>query len=454
MEQAVTLNKRELNKKLLKIALPISVQGVVSATLTMVDTFMVGMLGETEVAAVGVASQMFMIHFMIAFGLCGGTATFVAQFYGTGDKPNIRKSIGFVITVLMGIGILFFTAVMLYGRQILGFYSHDPAVVDLSYRYIRVCAVAFLMIAIAQPMSMGTKTTQQTRVPMVTSWAVFTINIIVNYVLIFGKFGFPKLGVIGAAIGTVAARACEMSVYLIFVASRRNYFRGSLRSYFGWSREFVMRVIRNAAPTTSNEFLWGLGQTMYVAAFNRIGTTQFAAYEAASAIANIFSFAAFSVGDATLIMVGQKLGEGKKEEAWEISKHLIKVGVIVGAIAGGLIILTARPMSQIFRLTDLGKHYVFWLLVVLGLSNPLSQYNGMQITGNLRGGGDTRFAMIAESSCVWLVAVPMAFLAAVPLHLSIVWAYVLTRMEDVVKFFILTWRWLSKKWLNNVISGL
>ena len=239
-----------------------------------------------------------------------------------------------------------------------------------------------------------------------------------------------------------------------FAFGKKNYYRGSLRSYFGWSREFILRVIKNTAPTTINEFLWGLGQTMYVAAFNRIGTTAFAAFQAANTVANIFSFAAFSVGDAALIIIGQKLGEGKKEETWVISKYLIKVGWVVGIIAGLLMVPVARPLAGIFNLTDLGKHYVYLILLILAAMTPISLYNGMQVTGILRGGGDTRFAMIAESSCVWLVAVPMAFLAAMVWHTPIYIAVALSRLEEVVKLFILTWRYLSRKWMNTVIKGL
>ena len=171
-------------------------------------------------------------------------------------------------------------------------------------------------------------------------------------------------------------------------------------------------------------------------------------------IANVFSFAAFSVGDAALIFTGQKLGEGRKEETWEISKYLIKIGIVVGIICGALIALTAKPISGIFKLSPEGKSYMVLILMVIALMEPLGLYNGMQITGFLRGGGDTRFAMLAESGTVWLVAVPMAFAAALIWHVPIHIAVLLTRMEDVVKFFILTKRFLSKKWMNNMITGL
>lgn len=241
----------------------------------------------------------------------------------------------------------------------------------------------------------------------------------------------------------------------VFCATRKwNYYYGPIKSFFGWNGELVKRIIKNATPTTVNELLWSLGQTMYVAAFNRIGTTEYAAYQAANIIANVFSFAGFSIGDAALIMIGEKLGEGDKDYTWEMSKHILKVGVIMGAIIGGIVMIAAYPMTNLFNLTPDGKSYAFKILMLIGLTTPISIYGGIHITGTLRGGGDTRFAMLAESGCVWLVAVPLAFLGATVWHLPIHWCFVLIRIEELVKGIILTWRYLSKKWMNTVIRDI
>ncbi len=448
------IDKKQINKKLLTIALPIAIQGVVSATLGMIDDLMVGFLGETELAAVGVGTQLTMIHYMLIFGMISGTATFMAQFYGSGDMKSIRKCVGFSITVLMATGVVFFIAAYFFAEDILSFYTKDQAVIALGAEYLRTLSPQFLFLAFAAPAEMSFKATQQTKVPMIVSAIVFSTNTFFNYVLIFGKFGAPALGVKGAAIATAFARLLQVLIDLWFLRSKRNVFSGSFKSYFGWKPEFIRRIIKNSTPTTLNELLWALGQTMFAAAFNRIGTTDYAAYQAANSISNILAFASFSVGDASLIMIGQKLGENEKEEAWGISKHLLKVGVIVGIVTGAIIVATASPASSLFKLTELGQSYTFYVLLVIGVTQPLSLYNGMQIVGVLRGGGDTRFAMIAESSCVWLVAVPIAFAAALIWHLPIYIAFLLTRIEDVVKCVIITWRYMSKKWMNIVIEGI
>ena len=450
----MNFDKKQVNRKIVRIASPIAIQGIVSATLTMVDNLMVGMLGETELAAVGVAGQLFMIHYLIVFGFVSGSATFLAQFYGMKDMPNIRKVVGFAITVLAALGIVFFALSNIFTDGILSIYTSDEAVRKLAGAYVRINSFSFLLLAFSSPMEMAFKSTQQVKVPLIISTVVFSSNTIINYIFIFGKFGMPALGVAGAAVGTISARCLELLLNIYFSNRQSNEFRGSFSSYFGWNPELIRRIIRNATPTTINEFFWSFGQSMYVAAFNRIGTTAFAAYQAANSMFNILNFASFSIGDAALILVGEKLGEGDIKYSKKLASHFAKVAVFVGIILGLLAIIFAKPLTGVFKLSSEGKTYMFYILIVFGVTMFLDLYNGMMVTGILRAGGDTRFVMYTECITIWFVAVPLAFLAAVVWHMPIHMALLMTRLESVVKAFILTARYRSGKWANTVIKDL
>lgn len=447
-------NKKALNRKLVKIATPIAIQGIVSATLSMVDNIMVGFLGETELAAVGVGSQLFMVHYLVLFGILSGSATFMAQFYGTKDMANIRKVIGFDFTLLAVLGAVCFILVNGFTDGILSVYTEDPAVKVLAAQYVRINSFSFLLLAVSAPLEMAFKATQQVKIPMTISTVIFFTNITINYVLIFGKFGFPALGVAGAAIGTISSRIIEVVMNSYFAFRTKNEFLGKAGSYFGWDRELIKRIIKNATPTTVNEFFWSFGQTMYVAAFSRISTTAYAAYQAANSIFNIFNFAAFSIGDAALILIGEKLGEGDMEYTWKLSKHLIKASVLAGIVIGTITVLLSAPLSGIFNLTDEGKMYTKYILIVFGATMAADLFNGLQIAGILRAGGDTKFAMISESLCIWFIAVPLAFIASLAWHLPIHLALLVTRTEMFIRAAILTKRYLSKKWMNTVITDL
>ncbi|MEG1566073.1 MAG: MATE family efflux transporter [Anaerovoracaceae bacterium] len=453
-QEIIQIDNRKLYKTLATIAVPIAIQGVISSTLGLIDNLMVGYLGEVELAAVGIAIQIYFIHWMILYGFTSGTATFMAQFYGTGDMKNIRKTIGFAVSVAAGIGIIFFVAGGVFTKEIIGLFSDNEEIVPLASQYIKTALVTFLFLSISVPFESALKATQQTKLPLYISIVVFGTNTFLNYVFIFGKFGAPALGVMGAALATSIARGVEVFLIIFVVFVRKNVIAGQIKEFFGWNKEFALRILKNAWPTTFNEALWGLGQSMYVAAFARIGVTAYAAFQAASSINSLFTYAAFSVGDATLILVGQKLGEGKLDYTFALAKRLLKIGTVIGIVAGLVLVVVSRPLVGLFALTALGKSYATKILMVYGLMMGLNLFNGINITGILRGGGDTKFAMFAESGCIWLVAVPLAFIGSLWLKLPIYLVVLMVKCEDLVKVFILTKRFISKKWLNNVIHGL
>lgn len=445
---------KKLYKNLAAIAIPIAIQGVISSTLGLVDNLMVGFLGETELAAVGVATQIFFIHYLLLFGFSGGTATFMAQFFGAKDMKNIRKTLGFTIAIALGVGLLFFIATFFFTEQVARIYSDEESVIELACQYIKIGSPTVFFLAFSAPIEMALKTTQQTKIPLKISIAVFGTNTFLNYVFIFGKFGAPALGVAGAALATTIARCLEIGLVAYVIFRRKNILAGKFKEYIGWDKEMIRRILKNALPTTTNELFWSIGQSMYVAAFSRIGITAYAAYQAAASINSIFSFAAFSVGDATLIMVGEKIGEGESEETYKLGKKLLKIGTIVGVVCGLALMASAVPLVELFSLTTLGKSYAIRILIIYGAFMGLNLYNGINITGILRGGGDTKFAMFAELGCVWLVAVPLAFICSLWLRLPIYLVLLIMRIDDVIKMLILTKRFVSKKWLKNLIRGL
>ena len=436
------------------MATPIALQGVVSATLGFVDNLMVGALGESELAAVGIATQIFFVHYLVMVGFSGGTATFFAQFFGTKDFINIRKCLGFLVSVTMAVSVIFFVPTCFFPEKVAGIFTDNPKIIQLAASYIQIGSYTLFMLAFSVPIEFVLKATQQTKIPMVVSTVVFSTNTFLNFVLIFGNFGAPKLGVAGAALATLIARFAEIFINLYVLVVRKNVVAGPFKEFLSYNKELAGKIMRNAIPTVANETLWSLGQTMYVVAFARIGVTDYAAYQAAAAVQSIFTFIGFSVGDAALILIGEKLGQGDKDEAYYMAKKIVKAGIFVGVILGGLMMLTAGPLMGLFNISPLCKSYGTKILLVYGITTWLSLYTGIHTTGTLRGGGDTTFAAINEILCVWLIAVPLAFAGALWLHLPIFWVVLIVRFEDVVKGIVLTKRFLSKKWMNNMIEGI
>ncbi len=449
-----TLNDRHLYRKILMIALPIAMQSLIGSSLSLIDNLMVGSLGEAQLAAVGAGVQIFFLYWMIIFGFTSGGALFVAQFWGVRDMASIRKTIGFIAKIAFGIALLFFAAANLLPGLVMKVFSTDPEVIRLGVRYIRICSPCFLFVSVSQPLVVGLRTTQQPRIPLWISTVAFLTNTLLNFLLIFGMLGLPRLETDGAAVATTAARAVEMLLLIFMVFGRKNIISGRLGEFLHAPKDLRRSVINRAVPTTANETLWALGQTMYMSAVGHIGVTAYAATQASHTIENLFLMAGFSIGDAALILIGEKLGEGKIGESRQMAGRMIRIAVIVGIGAGLLMILLSGPVLSLFDFTDLGRSYARKILLVYGAFLPLSLYTGVQVSGILRSGGDTLFAAVCEVSTVWAIGVPLAFIGALLLKIPVYFVLMLARSEELVKACILTARFRSGRWARNVIHDL
>ena len=441
-------------KTVATVAAPIALQSLIGSSLNLVDNLMIGHLGELPLNAVGISVQIYFVFWMLVFGFSGGAATFISQFFGTKDFVNIRRSCGFTLTVTFGVGVIFFLVATIFPEYVLRVFTRFPEVIEVGKDYVRIGAPCFLMVPIIQSFTITLRSTQQTVQPLAASTTALCINTFMNYVLIYGKFGAPAMGVAGAALATAISRFVEMAIILYLIFGRRNVIAGSVREFFSYGKELARRIVKNAIPTTINESMWGLGTAMYVAAFARISITAGSAVQACNTINNLFSLAAFSVGDAVLILVGQELGKGRKEAAYEMSKILLRIAVTIGLVLGVLTICFGKPILGLFKFSPQGAADAWHILLVYAATIWMEVYNATMVTGCLRCGGDTRFAMISEVSVVWLIGVPIAFITSLVLGWP-VWAAVLAvKFEGLVKACIFTARYRSKKWLNTVIEGI
>lgn len=453
-EREQTLNKREVYGNLFRVAIPIALQGLVASSLNLVDNLMVGALGESELAGVGVGIQIYFVAWIITFGFAGGCSTFVAQFWGVKDGKNIKKTIGFSAAFSLTVGTLFFFWGILAPRSIAGIFTDIPQTVNIAAEYIRFGSPCFLFMPLSVVFEMGLKATQQTKYPMFISIIAFSSNTFMNWVLIFGHFGMPAMGVKGAAIATAFSRLIEIILGIIIVFFRNNVLKGHIKEYIGWSRDLVMRIFKNSLPTMANEGLWALATTMYVAAYARVGITEYASYQAGETIARLFVIAAFSIGDAALILVGQKLGQRKDEEAYELAALIIKLTTVIGLIFGGALLMCGKPLIGLYNFSPEGGRIAFLILVVDALTMVFYILNGVIISGILRSGGDTWFAMILDCGTIWLIGVPLAFISTGVFRIPIYMAVLICKTEEVVKLALSLKRFFSKKWARSVIKDI
>jgi len=446
--------EEKLSQKLLRVAAPIAAQSLIAASLNLVDTLMVGRLGEAEIATVGFSTQFGFIFWMVLFGFTGGTITYMAQFFGKGDIENIRRVTGIAATVSFLIGVGFFCVCFFSPATVLGIYTNIPEVIEMGIPFMRLIAFVYLTWSISVPFTAALRATQQTQIPLKISIVVFSTNTALCVLLINGFLGFPRMGIMGAATATVISRCLELAIYMVVVFGRKNIIAGPVKQFFSWTKDLFRRVISNSIATMGNETLWAVGTTMYMAAYGRIGVTEAAAVQGSNTIFNLFSLACFAIGDAMLILCGEKLGQGKLEEAFELAKKILKVAVILGASAGGILIVTSWFIVKAFKFSELGLYYMQMILLIYGITLFVKIHNGAILTGALRAGGDTRIGMLIDTGTVWGIGVPIAFVGALVLQFPIYWVVALVQLDEIVKFFIMRKRFFARKWVRDLVRHL
>ena len=448
------ISNKEFFKKITFIALPIAIQSVIASSLSLVDNLMVGRLGEAELAAVGIATQIYFVHWMLVFGFTSGVSTYMAQFLGAKDERGMKKTIGIALAVCFSVSVIFFLIAEFFSVYVMRIFTSDELLIRMGADYIKIAAPSLLTVSITVPFQTALRVTKQTHIPLFISIAVFSTNTFLNYCLIFGNFGMPKLGVSGASLATMIARTLEILTVLTVVFVFKNRVAAGLSVYFSWNRQLFLRVIKNAVPTMLNETIWGLGNAMYVAAYARLGVTAYAAVQVGTVINSLFSMAGFSLGDAALILVGEKLGEGDTKYALELGKKILKTAIVTGIIFGIGLIAVSQKLVPLFDLTEKGREYAIIIIAIDAIFLALVLYNGICVVGLLRAGGDTLFAMLIETGSIWLYAVPMAFATALLFHLPVYLVMFCVKTEEILKCAILTKRVISQKWVKNVVSDI
>lgn len=446
---------REYFASLVRIALPIATQSLVMSSLNMVSVVMIGQLGETELAAVGLAGQIFFLVNLILFGVASGAAMFTAQLWGKGDIPNIRRVLGLSLKLgLLGAGV--FWALAIFAPQAaLQFYTEDPAVVALGADFLRIFGWSYPFFAVTFAYAFVLRSTGNVRLPMAVTVFALSLNTVLAYGLIFGHFGLPKMGVEGAAWAGLIARVVECLLMLAMVYRRRDYpAAASLGDIFEFDWNFIVRVMKPVLPVIANELLWSMGITTYSAIYARVGTDAIAAINIVGAIDQLAFVAFIGLGNATAILVGNLIGKGDKEEAVRYAGRSLGLQIVAGVVIGLLVYLFADGIFSLYKVSPGVIESARSLLLIMAAAIWLRAANMVMIVGILRAGGDTRFSLALDGMVIWVVGVPLAAFAAFILHWPVELVYLMALTEEVTKFIFSLWRFFSRKWINDLAQTI
>ncbi len=433
-----------------KIAIPIIIQQFTFAGLNMVSVMLVGQKGETSVAAVGFAGQIAFLLNLVHFGIISGAAMFTAQFWGRHDVPNLRRVLGLCMMFTILTSLVFFTLAQTIPAPILSIYTRDAAVIELGVDYVRIFSWTFLFLAITVSYGFVMRSTGIVKIPTGISVVALIISTVFSYALIFGKFGLPEMGIQGAAVAAVIARALECFALVSYVYIWKTPVAASLRELTDYNLSFISKVMKPMLPVMVNELLWALGITTYNSIYGRMGTASFAAMSIVGTVEQLAFVLFIGISNATSVLVGNRIGADKNEEAFLYAGRSLGLGMVGGLLTGLLLQLVKAPILSLYNVSPEVIENASRVITVIAFVLWMRVNNMTIVVGILRAGGDTRFSLFLDGIIIWIVGVPMAYLGANVWHLPVYFVYLCAMSEEAAKWFLGIWRYRSRKWIHNL----
>ena len=437
-------------KKSAAIAIPIALQSMITIGVNMMDTIMVGRLGENALSAVSLANQFIILFQICCMGMGMGAAVLTARFWGRKDLRSLKQA----ITIMLRFCLLFATAFALVTltipRGILSLYSNEEPLLALGTVYFRWSVPAYWLTGLALTTTLVLRSVGQTRIPLLTSIAAFFVNVGANYIFIFGKFGAPAMGEAGAALGTLISRILECGIILGYFLFFDKVVVYRLRDLFCSCQGLLGEYLRISLPVLVSDALLGLGNNAVAVVMGHIGSTFVAANAITTVTQQLSTTFTQGISQASCIVIGHTLGEGDAERAQREGVTFLALGFAIGVLAGGIITLISGPVIHMYKVSAETEEIARQLMLAVAFIVIFMSSNNIMTKGVLRGGGDTRFLMVADILFLWVVSIPVGALAGLVLHLPPFWIYVCLKLDQIIKAFWCVTRLRSRKWIKAI----
>lgn len=448
-------------RHVLGVAVPIIIQNGITNFVSLLDNIMVGQIGTIQMSGVSIVNQLLFVFNLCIFGASSGAGIFTAQFHGSRDHEGIRHTFRFkmlvcVVISLLGIGVFSFAGSPLIGLYLQGKGDPKDAAMALGYgmSYLRIMLLGLIPFALCNAYSSTLRETGQTVVPMVGGISAVFVNLVLNYVLIFGHFGAPKMGVQGAAVATVISRYMELAIvagWTHFHKKKNPFIRGAYNSLY-IPRKLLVSIVKKGMPLLINEALWSVGMAFMNQCYSTCGLDVVPAMNISSTIYNLASVSYLAMGNAVGIIMGQMLGANRMEaEVRDANRKLIAVSVTSGVLFGGLMAAVSGLFPMIYNTTDAVRALATKLICVSAAMMPFNSYtNASYFT--LRSGGQTLITFLFDSCFVWVLCVPLAYCLSRFTGLSILPLYIICQSTDLIKCAIGGYMIHKGLWIQNLTT--
>ena len=442
--------KREFYRRVTALVIPMALQNLMNVAVQSADVVMLGRVGEKALSASSLGGQVNFILSLFLFGLTSGASVLCAQYWGKKDTRSIEAITGICLrfSLLMGVLVAAFTAA--FPGVIMKVLTSDSQVHDLGIQYLRAVCLSYVLMAFSSVYLNIMRSMERVVISTVVYGASLLINIIGNALLIYGLGPFPKMGVTGAAVATVFARLAECLMVLAHNRWKNKLIRVRPGLLFVKNRLLLQDFFKISGPVVLNELLWGVGMSATAAILGQLGSAAASANAIVQVVRQLSTVVSFGIANATAIVVGKAIGEGKKELARTYGGRFIRL-ICVSGLVGSLVVLIVRPIVMaVMELTPTARDYLSLMMLLLALYVWFQAFNTLMVVGIFRGGGDTRFGLVVEIAGLWGGSVLLGALAAFLFQFPTPVVFVFILIDEYIKFPLILWRYRSYKWLRDV----
>jgi putative MATE family efflux protein len=438
-------------RKTIAITIPITLQALLNTSLNLVDNVMIGSLGQSSIAAVGLANKVFFVFTLLLFGIVSGSSILTAQYFGKNDIKNIRKVLGMSLIIGLIGSVLFVIPSLICPEIVMSIFTPNENTIKIGASYLAIAAISYPLTAITNVYIALLRGVNQVKAPVLVTLVSIFLKVILNYILIFGHLGMPALGVRGEAIATLIARIFECMCILSIVYLEKGPAAAKFKELISINKEFMKLYFSTVSPVIINEFMWGLGVTIYSLVYGRMGDAAVAAVTISQTVEQIVTVIFQGISAATAVILGNELGANKLKDAEIHSRYFIILQFIFALIMGVICFFIRIPLIRLFNVTDIVGVDISKCLIFFILYLPFKSFNWVNIVGILRSGGDTKAALTLDITGVWCVGIPLAYLGGILLGLPIYFVYAMVALEEIYKFIFGFRRYKKKIWLKNLV---
>lgn len=441
---------KEFYKKLLIIGCPVAAQQCITVGVNLMDTIMLGQVTETALAASSMATQVHNLFHYMSMGMGMGSAVMIARFWGAKDEQSLKKTLTLMYRIVLLIATLFTIAVAVAPEFIMSLLTNEEAAAAEGVRYLKWTIPCFILHGLTQTTTIVLRNSKQLKIPLYAAIGAFALNIVANWIFIFGKFGAPAMGIAGAALGTTLSRIFEFVIVCGFMFFKDEKIRFRIRDIFAPAGDLLKEYLKISIPVMVSDTLLGTGNSVVVSISGHISQTFMAAMTITNVIQQTASIFSVAIGQAAVILIGNTLGEGKREEAQKVGYTFVALGLLLSLFMGILIWIFGPAMIAYYKVSEETAAVALELMHAVSFIAGWFLMGSILTKGILRGGGDTRFLMVADILFLWLVSVPLGYAAGIQWSWTPALILCALRIDNLIKAIWCFFRLRSGKWVKKI----